>query len=356
MVALVTGATGFIGYHVARALCSRGARVRLLVRPGSSRRQISTLPAEIVEGDLGDPVSLRHALRGCRSLYHVAAMYTFTSRNPALIYAANVEGTRNILEAASHRGVERIVYTSSVGALASSPGKEAPATEDTPVNPKDIVGHYKRSKYLAQELALEYARRGLPIVIVNPSFPIGPFDCKPTPTGQMLVDFLHGRIPAYVNTGLNVVSVEDVAMGHLQAAEQGRVGQTYILGNVNLHLKEFLGMLSRISGVRGGRFWVPHWLTYLVGAMSELKGMLTGRPPAVPLESVRMARHYMYFDVRKAKAELGYRPRPVEAALERAIHWYWSNGYAPPPSRTPRMNQEELAGSARVSWNSEQEL
>ena len=328
MVTLVTGATGFIGYHVARLLSQRGESVRLLVRSAGAQESLKELRAEIVDGDLRDESSIRSAIRGVKRLYHVAALYTFSSRNPDDLYAINVDGTRRILQAALDSGVERVVYTSSVGTLAT-PRKGEISREDTPVALPDMIGHYKRSKFMAQEVALDFARRGLPVVIVNPASPVGPADRKPTPTGKMIVDFLHRKIPAYVETGMNMVSVEDVAEGHLLAAEKGRVGELYILGHRNMHLREILEALGEASGLPGPKFRIPHWVAYSYSLSSELKGLLTGKPPDVPLESVKLSRHFMYFDSTKAKTELGLPQTSVDRALRRAVEWYRNNGYAP---------------------------
>ncbi len=326
MTVLVTGATGFVGGHVARLLSESGERVRLLLRPGSDTRTLTGLSYETVQGDLCDIASLRNALRGCRRLFHVAAHYSLWASDPGLLYRSNVEGTRNILEVAREVGVERIVYTSTVGAL-GNPGDGRPGTEETPVSLSEMVGHYKRSKYLAEQVALAAAREGLPVVIVNPSTPVGPGDVKPTPTGQMIVDFLNRRMPAYIETGLNLIAVEDVARGHLLAMEKGRVGEKYILGFRNLALREILEILGRIAGLTPPRIRLPRWTVLPLAYVSDQASRLTGRPPRIPLEGVRMAKKKMFFDARKAVRELGLPQSPVEEALERAVQWFRSHGY-----------------------------
>lgn len=323
---LVTGATGFVGSHVALKLLERGERVRALVRPNSSLKNLQGLDLEVVHGDLTDPASLKAALAGCSRMFHVAADYRLWSRDPSQLYRANVQGTRNILEAASAAGLERIVYTSTVGALAASSNGHS-STEQTPVRLTDMVGHYKRSKFLAEAEATAAARRGVPVVIVNPSTPVGTRDVKPTPTGRIIVDFLNGRMPAYVDTGLNLVDVEDVAEGHLTAMEQGRVGERYILGNRNMTLKELLETLSRLSGRPAPKVKLPVELALGVACLSTGWGWITGQPPQVPLEAVRISRKKMFFDSSKAVRELGFRQRPVEEALEKAIRWFRDNGY-----------------------------
>jgi dihydroflavonol-4-reductase len=325
---VVTGASGFVGYHVAKVLCARGERVRVLVRKTSRREHLAGLPLEIVEGDLRDPASLVRAFAGATRLYHVAAAYTFGARDPAHIYADNVEGTRNVLQAAADARVERIVYTSTVGALATSK-KDSVSDETAPVSKSDMIGHYKVSKFMAQEVAEEFAARGLDVVIVNPSAPVGPDDAKPTPTGKMIVDFLKGKMPAYVDTGLNLIAVEDVAEGHRLAALKGKRGEKYILGHRNMHLREILEMLARVSGRKAPRIRVPHALAYAAAACSEAKARITGGVPDVPMESVRLAQHFMYFDSSKAVRELGLPQTSVEDALARAVRWFRAHGFAP---------------------------
>jgi dihydroflavonol-4-reductase len=325
---VVTGASGFIGHHVARVLCARGENVRVILRKTSRREHLAGLPVEIVEGDLGKPASLARALAGASRLYHVAAAYTFGARDPAYIYADNVEGTRNVLQAAADARVERIVYTSTVGALATST-RDSMSDETTPVSQRDIVSHYKVSKYLAQQVAEEFAAGGLDVVIVNPSAPVGPGDAKPTPTGKMIVDFLKGKMPAYVDTGLNLIAVEDVAEGHRLAALNGKRGEKYILGHENMHLREILEMLALVSGRKAPRVQIPHAVAYAAAACSEVKARLTGGSPQIALESVRMARKFNFVDASKAVRELGLPQTSIEAALKRAVDWFRANGYAP---------------------------
>ncbi len=328
-VTLVTGGTGFVGGAVLRHLVAVGRPVRTLVRPGSDRRLVAGLSVELVEGDLQDPKSLGQTLAGCRELFHVAAFYALWAPDRRLFYDINVEGTRRILQAAGEAGVSRVVYTSTVGALGIPPGGE-PGTEETPVHLADMVGDYKRSKFLAEEVAREFARQGLPVVIVNPSTPVGPGDIKPTPTGQMIVDFLCGRMLAYLETGLNLVDVDDVAAGHLRAAERGKVGERYILGGRNLTLREIFTLLGQIAGIRPPRLKLSAGLILPLAWASEwMADHVTRRPPLVAVDAVRMARKRMFFDARKAIRELGLPQSPVEDALGRAVAWFRSNGYAP---------------------------
>jgi len=324
---LVTGATGFVGSHVVLKLLERGERVRVLVRPQSSLKNLEGLSVESVRGDLTDPESVRAAMAGCRRVFHVAADYRLWTRDPSELYRSNVQGTRNVLEAARQAGVERMVYTSTVGALAVSCNGH-PADEGTPVRLTDMIGHYKRSKFLAEAEAIAAAKQGLPVVIVNPSTPVGSRDIKPTPTGQMIVDFLSGRMPAYVDTGLNLIDVEDVAEGHLLAMEKGIPGERYILGHRNLTLREILEALSRISGRPAPRVRLPASAVMGVAAVSTGWSFVTGRPPRVALEAARMSRKKMFFDASKAVRTLGLPQQPVEAALEKAVRWFRRNGYA----------------------------
>ena len=324
----ITGGTGFVGAHVVRALLRRGARPRCLVRATSDRRNLEGLPVEIVVGDVTDPPSLARGMKGAGTVFHCAADYRLYASDPRVIYANNVEGTRNVLRAAAEAGVSKVVYTSTVGALGlCADGR--PADEETPVAPANMVGHYKRSKYQAERVADEWARQGLPVVIVNPSAPVGELDVKPTPTGEMIVRFLRRRMPAYVETGLNLVDVRDVAEGHLLAAEKGRVGERYILGHGNMTLREILQLLARLSGLPAPRLRLPHWIPLAVAALDTGFSRLTGRSPAVPLEGAALSRHRMFFDAGKAVRELGLPQTPVEEALARAIVWFRENGYAP---------------------------
>ncbi len=326
MTALVTGASGFLGSHVARLLTERGEKVRLLLRSTSQTKLIDGLPAERVEGDLRDPSSLDRALSGVRTVYHVAADYRLWARDPREIYESNVQGTRNLLDAASRARVEKFVYTSTVGTVAvPRPGALPDERVDSSLG--EMIGAYKRSKWLAEQEAKRAAASGLPLVIVNPTTPVGPGDAKPTPTGRIIVDFLNGRMPAYVDTGLNFVPVEDAAAGHLLATERGRLGERYILGGENLTLKQALEILSRVSGRPAPRVRVPHALAMAAGYGDAALSLLLGREPRIPLEGVRMARHNMFVNSEKARVELGFSPGPVAAALERAVRWYESNGY-----------------------------
>jgi len=327
MTSLVTGATGFVGSHVARLLAARGFRVRVLVRRSSRIDNLAGVDCEPVQGDLRDGESLRHAARGCDAVFHVAADYRLWSRNPRELYESNVEGTRNMLLAARQEGVPRIVYTSTVGVL-GIPGDGSPGTECTPVSLADMVGHYKRSKYLAEEEARRLAAEGLPVVIVNPSTPVGEGDIKPTPTGRMIVDFLNGRLPAYVQTGLNLVDVQDVAQGHLLAFERGVPGRRYVLGCQNLTLREILALLAEITGRRAPRVQIPYPVALAAGWVdTAVFGGLLRRPPHIPLEGVRMAAKHMFFDSSRAVAELGLPQSPVRGALERAVQWFRDHGY-----------------------------
>src|SRR5580704_13314531 len=327
MTTLVTGATGFLGSHVARQLVARGEKnVRVLARPTSDMRALAGLAVERVTGDLRDPASLDLALAGVGTLYHVAADYRLWARDPREIYESNVTGTRNLLAAASRAGVARIVYTSTVATIAV-PGTIGLPNENTQARLTDMIGPYKRSKFLAEQEVLRAAREVLPVVIVNPTTPVGPGDWKPTPTGKIVVDFLNGRMPAYVDTGLNFVAVEDAAAGHLLAAERGRIGERYILGGGHLTLKQALEILSRVSGRRAPRVRVPHVLALAAGYADAALSRLVGREPQIPLDGVRMARHNMFVSTEKARAELGFVAEPIAAAFARAVRWYETSGY-----------------------------
>jgi dihydroflavonol-4-reductase len=329
MDALVTGGTGFIGGRLVRRLIECGATVRVLVRRSSPRRVLTGLRIECVEGDLRDPASLRAAVRGCRRVFHAAADYRLWSPRPAELYESNVQGTRHVIEAALTAGVERIIYTSSVGAL-GLPADGAPGDEATPVTLDDMVGHYKRSKFLAEQEALRWAAEGAPIVLVHPSTPVGPGDVKPTPTGQMIVDFLRGRMPAFVDTGLNLVHVDDVAEGHLLAAERGRVGERYILAHQNMTLREIFERLSALTGLPAPRRQIPLGVALAAGHVSQWwSDHVSHCPPRVPLEGVRMARKRMFFDGSKAVRELGMPQTPIDRALADAVDWFRARGMAP---------------------------
>ncbi len=326
MRALLTGATGFVGGHLLAALLEGGARVRCLVRPTSPRRNLEGREVEVAAGDLRDYEPLRRALEGCDAVFHCAADYRLYTRRPEEMYASNVAGTRNVLRAAADAGVSRVVYTSSVGALGLEPDGGA-AIETTPVTIDDMVGHYKRSKFLAERVAEEWAAKGLPVVIVNPSTPVGDGDLKPTATGRVVLDFLNRKTPAYVETGLNLIDVRDVAAGHLLAAEKGRPGEKYILGNRNMSLREIFETLSKLTGLPAPRWKLPHWIPLAAAAVDTSVARLRGGEPSVPLEAVRLARYKMYFDAGKAVRELGLPQTPVEEALRRAIDWFRANGY-----------------------------
>ncbi|MBW4051066.1 MAG: NAD-dependent epimerase/dehydratase family protein [Proteobacteria bacterium] len=324
--ALVTGATGFVGAAVVRALLAQGWQVRALVRRGSDRRNVASLPVEQVVGDLTDAASLRGALEGCGAVFHVAADYRLWAPRPEELYRANVEGTGHLLDAARGAGVRRIVYTSSV-ATVGLPADGRPGTEDTPVGLGEMIGHYKRSKFLAEERARAAAAAGAPVVIVNPSTPIGPGDVKPTPTGQIVLDAARGRTPAYLDTGLNIVHVDDVAAGHLLAFHHGRVGERYILGGEDMTLRQILTLIAERVGRSPPRIRLPHGAVLPVAYASELYARLTGRPTRVTVEGVRMARKRMFFSSAKAARELGYRWRPPPEAFADALHWFEANGY-----------------------------
>lgn len=323
---LVTGGTGFVGTHVVRALLAQGSAVRCLVRRESRRDNLNGLAVEIAWGDVADRASVARALEGVETLYHCAADYRLWAKDPEEISRVNVAGTQNVLAAAAEAGVKRVVYTSSVGALGlRSDG--APADETTPVSRGEVVGRYKKSKYDAERVAEAWARRGLPVVIVNPSTPVGERDLKPTPTGQMIVDFLNRRLPAYVDTGLNLVDVRDVAQGHVLAARLGKPGEKYILGHRDMTLKEILDALARLTGLPAPKVRLPHAVPLAAAALATLMARMTGRPPRVSLESVRMSRHLMYFSAGKAVRELGLPQTPVEEALGRAVAWFREHGY-----------------------------
>jgi len=325
---LVTGANGFVGSHLTHALLEQGHQVRILVRPQSDLRALQGLPVETVYGDLRDPASLQPAVRGVRRIFHAAADYRLWASHPQEIYDTNVRGTRNILDAARREGVERVIYTSSVATLAVERPNRLP-NEQTETQLGEMIGHYKRSKYLAEQEALRAAREGVPVVVVNPTTPVGPGDWKPTPTGRIIVDFLNGRMPAYVQTGLNLVPVEDVAVGHCLAAERGQTGERYILGGRNMLLKEILDILAQITGLPSPWVRLPHAVALAVSHADQLVSRVLNRQPRIPLEGVRMARHKMFVDSSRAQQELGFEPGSVEAALERAVNWYRQNHYAP---------------------------
>lgn len=325
---LVTGANGFVGCHVVRALVARGDRVRGFVRKGADLVALSGVDCELVFGDLRDAESVEEAARGAEEIYHVGADYRLWLLDPAPMYQTNLAGTRHVLRAARKTGVARVVHTSTVGTLgvpAAGAGRE-----DTPVSVLEMVGHYKRSKFLAEAEALKAARQGLPVVIVNPSTPVGALDLKPTPTGRIIVDFLNRRMPAYLDTGLNIVDVEDVAAGHLLAAERGRVGEKYILGGENLTLKALFERLGALCGLPAPRVRLPYAVAFSFALGAEaVARFVTKRPPRASLTEVRMARKRMFFDSGKARAQLGYAPRPVDDALLRAVEFFRERKAAP---------------------------
>ncbi len=325
MRALVTGATGFVGAAVARALLARGWRVRVLARRGSDRSNLSSLDVQVAEGDLDDPPSLCEPLADCTALFHVAADYRLGARIPAQLYRTNVEGTRHLLDAARRVGVRRVVYTSSVATI-GIPADGTPGEERSPASLEDMIGHYKRSKFLAEQAAREAARAGLAVVIVNPSTPIGPGDLKPTPTGQLVLDAAAGRMPAYVDTGLNVVHVDDVAAGHLLAHDLGRPGERYILGGEDMTLERILAEVSQLAGRAPPRIRLPYGAVLPLAYLAEGYGRLTGRSTRITLEGVRMARKRMFFSSAKAARELGYSWRPPTEAFADAIRWFRERG------------------------------
>jgi dihydroflavonol-4-reductase len=327
MKALVTGASGFIGGAVVRALVASGVHVRVTARPGNDMRHLTGVTMERVEGDLRNKESLLRALDGCGQLYHVAAHYALWAKDPSIFYDVNVAGTRNLLEAAREAGIERTVYCSTIGAIGLPPGGGL-GTETTPVSLDQMAGHYKRSKYLAEQEVLKLAREGLPVVIVNPSAPVGAGDVKPTPTGQVIVDFMKGRMPAYIETGMNLVDVDDVAAGHLLAMENGRLGERYILGNRNLLLREVFEILSRLTGVKAPALKLPRLAILPLAYVNEWLSSCTGKQPRIPLEGVRMAKYKMHYDCSKAIKELGLPQTPVDVALEKAVTWFRDHGYA----------------------------
>lgn len=327
MRALVTGATGFIGHHVTRILKERGARVAALVREESDAALLRSLDIELRSGDIRDFESVCAALRGCTHVFHLAADYRLWVPDPWNMYQVNVQGTINIMKAALRTNIERVVYTSTVGALAAS-RKGRPSDESTPADIRDMVGHYKRSKFMAERQALKYCEKGLPVVIVNPSTPVGPMDRKPTPTGRMIVDFLNGNIPAYLDTGLNFVDVEDVAEAHRLAALYGRTGERYILGNKDMTLREFFELMASITDREPPKVRLPYLPVLCAAYINEaISTLITNRYPRIPLTGVKMARQYMYFDCSKALRELNMPQSPIESALKRAIRWFEENGH-----------------------------
>jgi dihydroflavonol-4-reductase len=334
MNCFVTGASGFIGANLVHELVARKHRVKALLRPGSDLRGLAGAEFERVEGDLSDAAKLKQAMHGCEWCFHVAASYHLWLRDYRPMYEANVEGTRRVIEAAAAAGCQRVVYTSTVGCIGLPEpveGRVTPTDETTPVREGQMVNHYKRSKWQAEQLAMRLVRDGLPIIIVNPTAPVGPRDVKPTPTGQVIVDFLNRRMPAYLDTGLNWVHVRDVAAGHILAAQKGRIGERYILGHTegNWTMKEAFAVLEEVTGIRAPRVRIPYAVALGAAYANEALSLLTRRPPKAPLAGVRMARHKMFFSPAKAIRELDLPQTPPRQALSEAAAWFRQNGYAP---------------------------
>jgi dihydroflavonol-4-reductase len=328
MKVFVTGATGFVGSHVARVLSQNGCELRLLVRPTSRLDNVAGLNGELIQGDLCDAPQLRQAMSRCELVFHVAADYRLWARDSSELYRSNVEGTRTVLQAAAEAGVRRVVYTSSVATVGFT-GNGRPADEDSPVALDDMIGHYKRSKFMAEQVAKERAAAGQDVVIVNPTTPVGEQDIKPTPTGRIIVDFLRRKFPAYVETGLNLVDVVEVARGHLAAAEKGRRGERYIVGGENLTLKQILDKLAAITGLPSPKVKLPYAVALVTGAVDTVvSGGLLRREPRVTLDSVRMGRKKMFASSAKAERELGWKIVSVDDALRRAVEWFRGKGYA----------------------------
>jgi dihydroflavonol-4-reductase len=328
MLAFVTGATGFVGSHVARVLVEQGADLRVLVRPNSNRKNLEDLKADLVTGDLRDPASLEKAIAGCDVVFHVAADYRLWVRDPEEMYRANVEGTRAILETARKNNVRRVVYTSSVATIGFTSNGQ-PADENSPVSLANMIGTYKRSKFMAEQVAFEAARAGRDVVVVNPTTPVGERDIRPTPTGRIIIDFLKRKFPAYVDTGLNLVDVRQCAAGHIAALEKGRSGERYILGGENLTLKQILDKLAAITGLPSPKVKVPYVLALATGVVDEIvTGRIRGREPRATIDAVRMGRKKMFASSAKAEKELGWKTIPVDSALRHAVEWFRANGYA----------------------------
>jgi dihydroflavonol-4-reductase len=325
MSTLVTGAAGFLGSHVARQLVARGDDVRVLLRASSTNRAIADLPLEYVTGDLRDPASLARAMNGVKRVFHVAADYRLWAKRKQDIYDSNVGGTKNLLDAAKRAGVEQLIYTSTVATIAVD--RPQLPNEFTDAKLEEMVGHYKRSKWMAEKEALGAAKSGLPVIVAMPTTPVGPWDWKPTPTGKIILDFLNGKMPGYVETGLNFVGVEECAAGHLLVAEKGKVGERYLLGGENLTLKAMLDALAKITGLRAPMLKIPHGLALGVAYANTAFSRLVGREPGIPVEGVKIARHMMFVDCARAQRELGFEAGPAAAALERAVRWYEANGY-----------------------------
>jgi dihydroflavonol-4-reductase len=325
MTTLVTGASGFLGSHVARQLVARGDTVRVLLRPSSHNRAISDLSLEYVTGDLRDPASLERALKGVKRVFHVAADYRLWAKRPKDIYESNVGGTKNLLVAAENAGVEQFVYTSTVATIAVD--RPQPPNESTETRLDEMIGHYKRSKWLAEQEVRNAAKNGAPVIIAMPTTPVGPWDWKPTPTGKIIVDFLNGKLPGYVDTGLNFVGVEECAAGHLLVSEKGKHGERYLLGAENLTLKQLLDTLAKITGLPAPTMKISHGVALAAAYADTIFSRLTFREPQIPIEGVKIAQHKMFADSSRSQRELGFRPGTVAAALERAVRWYEANGY-----------------------------
>ena len=325
MTTLVTGASGFLGSHVARQLVARGEDVRVLLRPSSHNRAISDLSLEYVTGDLRDPASLDRALKGVKRVFHVAADYRLWAKRSKDIYESNVGGTKNLLMAAENAGVEQFIYTSTVATIAVD--RPQPPNESTETRLDEMIGHYKRSKWLAEQEVRNAAKNGAPIIIAMPTTPVGPWDWKPTPTGKIIVDFLNGKLPGYVDTGLNFVGVEECAAGHLLVADKGKPGERYLLGAENLTLKQVLDILAKITGLRAPAMKISHGMALTAAYANTIFSRLTFREPQIPIEGVKIAQHKMFVDCSRTQRELGFRPGSVAAALERAVRWYEANGY-----------------------------
>jgi len=325
---LVTGAAGFLGSHLTRQLIARGTDVRVLLRPSSSNRAIADLPLEYITGDLRDATSLDRAMLGVQRVFHVAADYRLWSKRSQDIYDSNVGGTKNLLEAARRVGVEQFIYTSTVATIAVD--RPEHPNEFTDAKLDEMVGHYKRSKWLAEKEVLDAAKHGFPAIVAMPTTPVGPWDWKPTPTGKIILDFLNGKMPGYVETGLNFVGVEECAAGHILVAEKGTVGERYLLGAENLTLKGVLDVLADITGLPAPSLKIPHGLALGVAYAETAFSRLIGREPLIPVEGVKIARHMMFVDCSRAKRELGFQTGPVSAAFERAVRWYEANGYIAP--------------------------
>jgi dihydroflavonol-4-reductase len=337
MTTLVTGAAGFLGSHVTRQLVARGETVRVLMRPSSNNRAISDLPLEYVTGDLRDTNSLERATQGIQRVFHVAADYRLWAKDPKEIYDSNLGGTKNLLAAAKNATVEKFIYTGTVASIAVD--RPQLPNESTQTTIDEMIGHYKRSKWMAEQEVLRSAQCGLPAVVAMPTTPVGPWDWKPTPTGKIILDFLNGKMPGYVETGLNFVGVEECAAGHLLVAERGNIGERYLLGAENLTLKQLLDTLAKITGLPAPAMKIPHGVALGVAYIESAFSRLIGREPQIPVEGVKIAQHNMFVDCSRTQHELGFQPGSVAAALERAVRWYQANGYV----KTGRAKKMKLA-------------